>query len=162
MICFFMTETTELLVMVVAVTFRHSCSLVITWRRVVLHFIDPKQLLQISCFLWCYLSKWFPTILQDQALVRPYFQKTYPESKYATLQEVLNFFLCMIKESCSCDKLTVPFYLTDSAVRRNKILVILKFHIHWNQIPWIFWEKHSKLRSGGGRKESVWASTSHK
>ena len=27
------------------------------WRRVVLHFFDPKQLLRVSCIWWCYLSK---------------------------------------------------------------------------------------------------------
>ena len=35
------------LVLYVAVTFRHSCSHVVAWRRVVLHFIDPDQLLQV-------------------------------------------------------------------------------------------------------------------
>ena len=52
----------------VAVTFRHSCSPVISWRRVVLHFIDPKLLLRVSCFLWCSLSKWFSTLLQNAIL----------------------------------------------------------------------------------------------
>ena len=56
------------LVLFVAVTFRHSCSPVIAWRRIVLHFIDLKQLLRVSCFLRCYLSKWFSTILQNTRL----------------------------------------------------------------------------------------------
>ena len=41
------------LVLYVAVTFRHSCLPVFAWRRVVLHFFDPKQLLRVSCILWC-------------------------------------------------------------------------------------------------------------
>ena len=53
----------------VAVTLRHSCSAVVAWGRVVLHFIDPKQLLRVSCFLWCYLSKWFLTVLVCRAKV---------------------------------------------------------------------------------------------
>ena len=42
----------------VAVLFRHSCLPVFAWRRVVLHIFNPKQLLRVSCILWCYLSKW--------------------------------------------------------------------------------------------------------
>ena len=47
----------------VAVTFRHSCLPVFAWRRVVLRFIDPKQLLRISCILWCYYPKCYSIIL---------------------------------------------------------------------------------------------------
>ena len=43
----------------VAVTFRHSCLLVFAWRRVVLHFFDPKQLLRVASFLWCYFQSVF-------------------------------------------------------------------------------------------------------
>ena len=35
----------------------HSCLPVFAWRRVVLRFFDPKQLLRVSCILWRYLSK---------------------------------------------------------------------------------------------------------
>ena len=43
-------------------TFRHSCLPISAWRRVVLHFFDPKQLFRVSWILWCYLSKWFSII----------------------------------------------------------------------------------------------------
>ena len=41
----------------IAVTFRHSCLPVFTWRRVVLHIFDRKQLLRVSCTWWYYYSK---------------------------------------------------------------------------------------------------------
>ena len=43
----------------VAVTFPHSCLFVFAWRRVVLHFFHQKQLLQVSCILWCYFQSDF-------------------------------------------------------------------------------------------------------
>ena len=49
-------------------TFRHSCLPVFTWRRIVLHFFDPKQLLRVSCILWCYFLKWYSTMLQNASL----------------------------------------------------------------------------------------------
>ena len=52
----------------IAVTFRLSCLPVIAWRWVVLHFFAPKQLLRVSCILWCYLSKGFSTIFQNVSL----------------------------------------------------------------------------------------------
>ena len=45
--------------MYLAVTFRHSCLPVFACRRVVLHFFDPKQLLQVSFILWCYFQSHF-------------------------------------------------------------------------------------------------------
>ena len=39
--------------------FRHSCLPVFAWRRVVLHFFDPKQLLRVSCILWRYFQSDF-------------------------------------------------------------------------------------------------------
>ena len=41
----------------IAVKFRHSCLPVFAWRRIVLRFFDPKQLLPVSCILWCYFLK---------------------------------------------------------------------------------------------------------
>ena len=41
----------------VAIIFRHSCLPVLTWWRLVLRIFDPKQLLRVSCILWCYFSK---------------------------------------------------------------------------------------------------------
>ena len=37
----------------------YSCLTVFAWRRVVLRFFDPKQLLRVSCILWCYYPKCF-------------------------------------------------------------------------------------------------------
>ena len=56
------------LVLYVAVAFRHSCLTVFAWRRVVLRFFDPKQLLRISCILWCYYSKWYSIIFENASL----------------------------------------------------------------------------------------------
>ena len=53
----------------VAVTFRHSCLPVFVWRRVVLHFFGPKQLVRVSCILWYFFfSKWYSTVLQNASL----------------------------------------------------------------------------------------------
>ena len=41
----------------VAIIFRHSYLPVFAWRRIVLRFFDPKQLLPVSCILWCYFLK---------------------------------------------------------------------------------------------------------
>ena len=40
-------------------TFRHLCLPVFTWRRVVVHFFNPKQILRVSCILWCYFQNDF-------------------------------------------------------------------------------------------------------
>ena len=45
------------LVLYIVVIFPHLCLLVFARRRVVLRILDPKQLLLISCILWCYYSK---------------------------------------------------------------------------------------------------------
>ena len=42
-----------------AVTFRHLCLPVSAWWRVMLHFYDLKQLLRVSCILWCYFQSDF-------------------------------------------------------------------------------------------------------
>ena len=52
----------------VAVTFCHSCLPIFAWRRVVQHIFDPKQLLRVSCILWCYHSKCYPIILENDSL----------------------------------------------------------------------------------------------
>ena len=52
----------------VAVVFRYSCLFVFAWRRVVLRFFYPKQLLRVSCILRCYFSKWYSIILQNTSL----------------------------------------------------------------------------------------------
>ena len=67
------------LVLYIAVTFRHSCLPVIAWQKVVLHFFDPKQLLEVSSILWCYLSKWYSTILQSASLWCCIFVLHYPD-----------------------------------------------------------------------------------
>ena len=54
--------------MQVAVIFRHSCLSVFAWRRVVLHIFDPKQLLRVSCILWCYYPKCYSIILENVSL----------------------------------------------------------------------------------------------
>ena len=46
----------------VAVIFRHSCLPVFASWRVVLNVFDSKQLLLISCILWCFYSKCFSII----------------------------------------------------------------------------------------------------
>ena len=38
-------------------TRKHSCLPVFAWRRVVLSFFDPKQLLRVSCNWWCFFFK---------------------------------------------------------------------------------------------------------
>ena len=43
--------------------FRHSCLPVFAWRRVLLHIFDPKQLLRVSCILWCFYPKCYSIIL---------------------------------------------------------------------------------------------------
>ena len=43
----------------VAVTFWHSCLPFLAWRRVLLCFFDPKQLLRVSCILRCYYRKFY-------------------------------------------------------------------------------------------------------
>ena len=48
--------------------FRHSCLPVFIWRRVVLYIFDPKQLLRVSCILWCFNSKCFSIILKNASL----------------------------------------------------------------------------------------------
>ena len=48
----------------VVVIFWHLCLPVFVWRRVVLHILDPKQLLRVSCILWCYNPKCYSIILQ--------------------------------------------------------------------------------------------------
>ena len=57
----------------VAVTFRHSCLPVFVWRTVVVCFFDPKQLLRVSCILWCYLTKWYSTILYIYIHIQLYY-----------------------------------------------------------------------------------------
>ena len=52
----------------IAVTFRHSCLTVFAWRRVVLRFFDPKQLLRVSCILWCYYPKCYSIIFENASL----------------------------------------------------------------------------------------------
>ena len=52
----------------VAVTFRHSCLTVFAWRRVVLRFFDPKQLLRVSRILWCYYPKCYSIIFENASL----------------------------------------------------------------------------------------------
>ena len=47
----------QMIELYVAVAFRHLCLTVLAWRRVVLRFFDLKQLLRVSCILWCYYSK---------------------------------------------------------------------------------------------------------
>ena len=43
---------------------QHSCLTVSAWRRVVLRFFDPKQLLRVSCILWCYYPKCYSITFQ--------------------------------------------------------------------------------------------------
>ena len=50
-------STSPEMLLYVAVTFWHSCLPVFAWRRIVLRFFDPKQLLRVSCILWCYYAK---------------------------------------------------------------------------------------------------------
>ena len=52
----------------VAVTFWHLCLPVFAWRSAVLCFFDPKQLLRVSCFLWCYYPKCYSIILENAIL----------------------------------------------------------------------------------------------
>ena len=52
----------------VVVIFRYSCLPVFAWRRVVLRIYDPKQLLRVSCILWCYYSKYYSIILENASL----------------------------------------------------------------------------------------------
>ena len=59
---FFLTSRIYL-VLYFVVTFRHSCFPVFAWRSVMLRFFDPKQLLRVSCILWCYFSKCYYIIL---------------------------------------------------------------------------------------------------
>ena len=54
----------------VAVTFRHLCLPVFAWRRAVLHIFDPKQLLRVSCIVWCYYLKHYSTIVENASLWR--------------------------------------------------------------------------------------------
>ena len=51
----------------VAFIFRLSCLPVFAWRRVVLHIFAPKQLLRVSCILFCY-SKCYSIILEKASL----------------------------------------------------------------------------------------------
>ena len=51
------------LVLYLAVIFRHLCLTVFAWRRVMLHIFNLKQLLGVSCILWCYYPKCYSIIL---------------------------------------------------------------------------------------------------
>ena len=53
----------------VAVIFSYSCLTVFAWRRVVLRFFDPKQLLWVSCILWCYYPKCYSIIFWKRQFV---------------------------------------------------------------------------------------------
>ena len=53
-----------------AFPYRHSCLPVFAWQRVVLHIFDPKQLLRVSCILWCYYLKCYPIIFENASLRR--------------------------------------------------------------------------------------------
>ena len=57
--CYYVTSYCYIYVtnIYVTVTFRHSCLPVFTWRRVILHIFDPKQLLRVPCILWCHYLK---------------------------------------------------------------------------------------------------------
>ena len=48
----------------VAVIFRHSCLSVFSWQRLVLRFLDSKQLLEVSWISWYYFSKWYWVTLE--------------------------------------------------------------------------------------------------
>ena len=66
------TEKHELHCCYVVVTFRYSCLSFFAWRKVVLHFFNPKQLCRVSCLLWCYFLKWFSIILQNASYGAPF------------------------------------------------------------------------------------------
>ena len=74
----------------VAVIFWHLCLSLFAWRRVVLHIFDPKQLLRVSYFLWCYYPKCYSIILENVSLwcffnkIKEWLKDTYQSISYAS------------------------------------------------------------------------------
>ena len=80
----------------ITVIFRHSFLPVFERRRVLLHFFDPKQLLRVSCILWCYFTKWYSTILQNASLwcSKSYFKNIFMWSLFYKLNSMIVFHKC--------------------------------------------------------------------
>ena len=113
----------------VAVTFRHSCLPVFAWRRIVLRFFDPKQLLRISCVLWCYFSKFYQIILQSASfwcsiVVRHIVDPTHS----FCIQKILKT-VCVIYNLETCVRKKVSHQSTSASVLAPRVDFVLKSSI---------------------------------
>ena len=83
--------------------FGTRCLPVFAWRKIMLHFFNPKQLLRVSCILWCYYPKCYSivfVIASSHSVERIDFLLSSSLETFSGLRDCLIFYTSTARSSC--------------------------------------------------------------